>query len=123
MSTDAGVFLILAMHHRHCIPANQRFDAALHFAIAGIGQLLLYGNRVLVRRIELRGRVYARLARAPCERLEHFGGPARALFFDDLIEGLKPLGNFALISLHRLSRRNWICVHNYHDITCFRPPF
>src|ERR1700751_5082719 len=36
MAADAGIFLVLAMHHGHRIPAHQALDAALQLAIAGI---------------------------------------------------------------------------------------
>ena len=59
VTANSGVLLVLAMHHRHRIPANQRFKTTLHIPIAGIRKLLLYGNGVLVRRVELRRRLYA----------------------------------------------------------------
>src|SRR5215470_4234924 len=102
MSADAGVFFVLAMHHGHCIPANQRLDSAFHLPIARIWELLLDRNRVLVRRIELRRGFDARLTRVARERLQQLTGLAGALFFDNLIESFKPLSNFALISLYRL---------------------
>ena len=40
VAADSGIFLVLPMHHRHGIPANQALDAALHRAVAGVRQLL-----------------------------------------------------------------------------------
>src|SRR5450432_439939 len=36
VAADAGIFLVLAMHHGHRVPADQALDAALQFAVAGI---------------------------------------------------------------------------------------
>src|SRR5689334_9658259 len=113
MSADTGVLFVLAMNHRHRIPADQRLDSGFHLAVAGIGQLLLDRNRVLVRSVELGGRLYARFTRSARECCKQLVGPARTLFLDYLIKGLEPFGNFALIRLHRLGRRNWVSVHNH----------
>src|SRR3954467_7280689 len=45
------------------------------------------------------------------KRIEQLASPRGAFFRNNLIESLKPLGNFALIRLHRLSRRDWIGIH------------
>src|SRR5437660_6137705 len=122
MSADAGVFLVLAVNHRHRVPANQGLNTSLHFAIAWVGQLLLDGNRVLVRSVELSWRLDARFARPARKRLKQFAGSTGTLFLNNLIKRLKPLGNLAVVRFHRLGRRNWVRVHNYHDITWLRPP-
>src|SRR5215469_4236779 len=35
MTANAGVVLVLLVHHRHRVPANQRFDAVLQHSVAG----------------------------------------------------------------------------------------
>ena len=40
VAADSGIFLVLAVHHGHGVPANQALDAALQRAVAGIGKLL-----------------------------------------------------------------------------------
>ena len=61
--TDAGVLLILAVHHRHRVPADQALNLPLHRSVAGIGQLIMLRNRIVVRRGQLAGRRHAGLAR------------------------------------------------------------
>src|ERR1019366_6480341 len=55
VAADAGVVLVLAHHHGHRVPADEAFDAALHGAIARIGDLVFGANGVDVWRI-LQGR-------------------------------------------------------------------
>src|ERR1035437_448430 len=45
---DAGILLVLSMHHSHCVPANEPLDATFHQAIAGIGHLFLRRNGISI---------------------------------------------------------------------------
>src|SRR5215469_2956031 len=38
---DARILLILTMHHRHRVPANQRLDSALERTVARVGNLVM----------------------------------------------------------------------------------
>ena len=53
VSANAGVFLVLAMHHGHGVPADQALDAPLQLAVARIGHFFRRGDGVQVGRVEL----------------------------------------------------------------------
>src|SRR5271165_5811601 len=63
VAADAGIFLVLAMHHGHRIPSDQALDAALQFAVARIRYFFRRRNRVQVGRIELDGDIDTRGSR------------------------------------------------------------
>ena len=70
VAADSGVVLVLPDHHGHRIPANQALDAALHRAVAGIGDFLFGANRIDIRSVELDGHFGAIGARAFVELLQ-----------------------------------------------------
>ena len=70
MSPDAGVFLVLPVHHRHRVPSDQALDATLQLAVTGIGNFLRRGNGIEVRCIELHGDIDARVPRALNQRTQ-----------------------------------------------------
>ena len=92
VTTDARIVLVLLVHHRHRIPANQRLDAALQFAVAGVRHLIVLGNSVQEGSDDVAGRGYTCFARAGTQRRQQHS----ALFpilCDDLVKGLDPLGD------------------------------
>ena len=111
VSADAGILLILPMHHRHRIPADQRLHAPLQLAVARIGNFVELRNRVAERRRDRARRRHARLARTCPQRRQH----RRALFpvmRNDVVKRLNPLGHlgrqivlgrFIHLSCHRYS--------------------
>ena len=94
MAADAGIFLVLAMHHGHRVPADQALDAALQMTIAGIGNFFFNRNGVDVRRVQLNRDLDAGLAGAIHQRGEQIAAAMGAVLVEDLIEGVEPFGNF-----------------------------
>ena len=94
VAADAGILLVLAMHHGHRVPADQALDAALQKAIAGIGNFFFDRNGVDVRRVQLHRNLDARLTGAIHQRSEQIAAAIGAFLVDDLIEGFEPFGNF-----------------------------
>ena len=90
VAADAGVILVLLVHHRHGVPAQQRFDAALKRTVAGVGHLVMLGDGVLVGRDDLADGGHTGLAGAGAQRGEQSGALLPVLR-DDLIKGLNPL--------------------------------
>ncbi len=90
MAADAGVVLVLLVHHRHGVPADERFDATLELAIAGVGDLVVVGDGVEVGRGDVAGGGHAGLAGAGAEGGKD-GGALFPVVGDDLVEGLDPL--------------------------------
>ena len=90
MAADAGVLLVLAVHHRHGVPANQGLDAALERAVARVGNFVVLRDGVEVGSGQLAGDGNAGLAGAGAQSGEQLG----ALFpvtGDNLVEGFNPL--------------------------------
>src|SRR5258708_38446671 len=71
MAADAGIFLVLAMHHRHGVPAHQALDSPLQSAVTGIRLFFIRGDGVDVGRVELNGKIYACLPGATRQRREY----------------------------------------------------
>ena len=100
MAADAGIVLVLPHHHGHRIPANQALDAALHRAVAGIGDFLFGANRIDIRSIELDSHLGAIGARAFVELLQQKSGAIRTGLIDHLVQRLNPLGSLLWIQIH-----------------------
>ena len=49
MPADAVTLLVRPDHHGHGVPADDAFDAAFDFAVAGICGLIFDGNGVYIR--------------------------------------------------------------------------
>ncbi len=93
VAADAGIFLVLPMHHGHGVPADQAFDAPFQIGIAGIGHFLVLRNGIQVWRDQLARRVDAGLARAAAQCRHQFGAMLGPLRDHDLVKGLDPLGH------------------------------
>ena len=59
MTANAILLTIGAHHHGHRVPADKTFDAAFHFAVAGIGRLLVEIDGVDVWRIGRKREAYS----------------------------------------------------------------
>jgi hypothetical protein len=94
VATDAGVFLVLAMHHGHRVPANQALDAAFQLAIAGIGNFLFDRNGIDVGCVELDWNFHSRFTGAMNEGIKQFTASIFSLAFDHLVKGFQPFRNF-----------------------------
>ena len=88
-----------ARHHRQRIPAHQRGKPFFDRQIAGKNRLLVDGNRIDVRRVELRLPAHADRLRQPREFIEHEPRPFRAMRGDQSQERVAPLGGFAGIGV------------------------
>ena len=116
VAADAGILLVLPMHHRHRVPADQALDAPLQVPIAGIGHFLVLGNGVQIGRHQLARSVDARLARATAKRRQQLGAMLGAFRNHDLVKGLDPLGHLlgkACLGWHCL-----FCAHRLGSLTC-----
>ena len=91
MAADAGIFLVLPMHHGHGVPADQALDAALHRAVAGVGHLFADRNRVDVGGIELDRDVHAGFTGAAGKGVQQAGTLARAFLVNDFVKSFNPL--------------------------------
>ena len=100
VAADAGIVLVLPHHHGHRVPANQALDAALHRAIAGIGDFLFGADGVDVRRVELDGHFGAVGARALVEVFQQKCGAVRPGLVDHLVQRFNPLGSLLWIQVH-----------------------
>jgi len=67
MAADAGILLVLAVHHGHAFRGSSSLMCRSSHAIARVGYLLLHGNRIEIRRIQLDGHIHA-ASRARLER-------------------------------------------------------
>ena len=102
MPANSGILLVLPVHHRHCVPADQRLHPLLHRPIARVRHLVMLRNRIQIRRRQLARHRYAGLTRPRPQRLNHL----RALFpirRNHVVERLNPLRNLGgKIRLHGL---------------------
>ena len=92
MSADARVLLVLPVYHRKRIPANQDLDAPLQRTVAGVGNFVVFGNRIAEGRGDRPGSRYACLASPGTQRRQH----RRSLLpivRDDLVKCLNPLSH------------------------------
>ena len=94
MSADARIFLVLAMHHGHGVPANEALDAPLESAVARVRNFLGDGDRVEIRRIQLDGHIHARLSSPPGKSFEQLRPAARPFLVHDLVKCLNPFSDF-----------------------------
>ena len=92
VSADAGVLLVLPVHHRHGVPAEQGFNALLQLAVAGVGNLFIDGDGVAVGSGELAGVGDAQRAGAVAQCGQKLG-TLLAAFSGNIVKGFKPLGN------------------------------
>ena len=90
MAADAGVVLVLPMHHRHGVPADQALDTPLEVAVAGIGHLVVLGNGVQVGRDQLARDRNAGLARSGAQGRQQLGAML-PVTRHHLVKGLDPL--------------------------------
>ena len=97
MATNAGIFLVLAMHHGHGVPADQALDAALQRAITGIRRFLRYRNSVHIGSIQLDRHVHARQPGALGKSIKQPRSLTGAFLVYDLIKGLNPLHYFFIV--------------------------
>src|SRR5271166_4346783 len=86
VTADPRVLLILAMHHRHRIPASQALEAPLQLPIAGIRNFLLDWNGVDIRRVQLNRDFHSGSSSVLDQGLDQFTAAVRALVFNDLVE-------------------------------------
>ncbi len=94
MSADAGVFLVLGMHHGHRVPADQALDAALELAVTRVRDFFFGGNSIEVWRVQLHRNIDTGRTRTFHQRANQFGPTVRTFVVDDLVERLEPLRNF-----------------------------
>ena len=118
VAADAGIFLVLPMHHGHRVPADQALDAPLQLAIAGIRNFLLHRNGVDVGRVQLDRDFDARLA-GPLISASSRSHPRCGPSLHHLVEGLQPFGDF-LFGINLPVRRkleysiiDFVCGHRY----------
>ena len=105
VAADAGIFLVLAMHHGHRIPADQALDAALQLAVAGIRNFFRGRNGIQVGRVELDGDIDAGRSRVLDDCANQFSALVGAFLVHDLIERLNPFGDFFFVVCFRLNRK------------------
>src|SRR5262249_52012216 len=98
---DALILLILAVDHRHRVPANEALDAALEGAIAGDGDLLFHRDRIEIRGVKLNRNVYAGLASAFGKRFQQLRAAVCAFLVNDLVKGFNPLCDLLGVRLYR----------------------
>ena len=127
MAADARILLVLPVHHRHRVPADQALDPPLQIRIARVRHFLVLGNGVQVRSDQLARGVDAGLARPAAKRGQELGTMLSALGDHDLVKGLDPLGHFlrkacldwhCLFCAHRsgsLTCRNWVLLWNARE--------
>src|SRR4051812_8002859 len=48
VATDARIFLVLVMYHRHRVPADESLNAPFNVTIAGVGKLFFNRNGIAV---------------------------------------------------------------------------
>src|SRR5258708_251400 len=113
MAADARIFLVLAMHHRHGIPAHQALDSPLESAVTGVRLFFIRRDGVDVGRVELNGKVHARLLGATRQGFKQLASAAGALLFYDLVKGLNPLGKLLVV---RFQLRDWFCIHSSNSM-------
>jgi hypothetical protein len=113
VAADAGVLLVLAMHHGHGVPADQALDAALELAVAGIRNFVLHRDGVQVGRVELDWNVNAGGASALYQGAQQLGALVGTFVVHNLVEGFQPLGHFLLVLRVRLQRKLDYGVHGF----------
>ena len=93
MTADARVGLVLLVHHRHGVPADESLDATLEVAVAGVGYFVVPGDGVEVGRRDVAGRRHAGLAGTGAQSGKN-GGTLLPVLSDHLVECLDPLCDF-----------------------------
>ncbi len=88
VAADAGILLVLPMHHGHRVPADQALDAPLQLTIAGIGNFFLDRNGVDVGRVQLHRNFDTRLACSLDQSLKQFAAAVSPFVIHHLLEGL-----------------------------------
>ncbi len=99
MPADPFEVLVRPHDHRHGVPANDAFDAALDLAIARIGRLFVEGNRIDVRRVGGEGEIDPF---AMCPLVEHAKqilDPLGAFALQHVVERFEPFGRFGRIDV------------------------
>src|SRR5271168_3222083 len=111
VTADAGILLVLAMHHGHGIPANKAFQPLFELAIARVGYFVMFGNGVPVGGCQCRGGRDARLARSLPQRRDQLRALLGAFAHNQVVERLNPLGY--LFRKLRLGGNSEFRFHNY----------
>ena len=101
VAADAGVVAVGADDHRHRVPADDALDPALDLAIAGIGRLLVGGNRVDVGRGGGERQLDARPMGRLVEHGEQILDPLRPFGLQHVVERFEPLLRFGRINILR----------------------
>ena len=94
MAADAGVFLVLPVHHGHGVPADQALDAPFERAVARIGNLVLHRNGIDVSRVQLNWNIHPSAAGARNQSAKQRASTVPAFLLQELIEGFQPLRDF-----------------------------
>ena len=94
VSADAVVVLVGLDDHRHGVPADDGFDAALDVEVAGIGGLALDGDRVDVRRLRSNGQSDAGALGFDLQGLQEPRDAFGAAASGDVAEGVEPVVGF-----------------------------
>ena len=127
MAADARALLVRPHHHGHGVPADDALDAPLDLAVAGIGGLLVGGNRVDVGRGGGAGTATPRW-NARCLSRSAETRPALPPAGDDVVEGVEPFGGFLRVVIRDWrtgvaqratgpgERRNFHRLHAYPSI-------
>ncbi len=110
VSADAGILLVLAMHHGQRVPPDQALDAALQGAVARVGFFLLGPNGVGVGGVQLHRDVHPGHPGALRERFQDAHALACAFRQHHLVESFNPLCDFFYIGLQR---NCWFHAHNF----------
>ena len=88
---DAVVLLVLPVHHRHRVPADQRLDPPLQLSIARIRHFLMLRNRVHIRRGQLARLRDPCLARPLLQRRQQLRALLRTLAHHHIVKCFDPL--------------------------------
>ncbi len=94
MAADTGIFLVLAVHHGHRVPADQALDAPLQHAISGIRVFLLHRDGVDVGSVQLHRNLDPRLSCALDQGFQKFASAGGAFILHHLVKGFQPLRYF-----------------------------
>ena len=100
MPANAGIVLVLTHHHRHSIPAQEAFDAALHGPVARVGLLIVGPDGVDIRGVQLNRKFRAATLCAFIEFFEQEGRAVRTYFVHHLIERFQPFRGLPRIEVH-----------------------
>ena len=104
VAAQLAIGLVGAHHHGQGVPADQRTQPLLDRQITRKHRLILRGNGVERRRVQLGLPAQLPRARQPRQLIQHEAGALGALAGDQRLERLAPLLGFPRIGVHRQGR-------------------